>query len=274
MTQLEAPTTYDGLVEAWLSAVEGFADAAETLSDSQWAEPSILPGWSNGDIVAHVVGIERDLLGDPTPTPDLDWDALPHADDPFSRYTELAVAERRAADPNEVRAELRKTIAARRELLAKEPEDLGEIVRGPGGWELPRGTVMRMRCFDMWTHDQDLRAATGEEGDLGTPAARVAAQQMLHGLGFVWARKVKAPTGSSATLQVQGPGLEFATTVVMGSDGRAVLGTPMDDPTVRIALPWPTFAALCTGRPVTDDVAIAGDPDLGALLLENLNVAP
>jgi hypothetical protein len=55
------------LIEAWESAIEPFADLAESLTEEQWHAASGLPGWTNADVVAHVIGIERDLLGDPTP---------------------------------------------------------------------------------------------------------------------------------------------------------------------------------------------------------------
>ena len=125
------------LVDAWESAIEGFTDLAETLTDERWLAPGGLPGWTNADVVAHVIGIERDLLGDDPPNLDIDWELLPHADDLFSRYTELPVAARRGVDRAEVLAELRKTIPARRAQLAADAGDLGEIVGGPGGWQLP-----------------------------------------------------------------------------------------------------------------------------------------
>ena len=103
-------TPYPELVAAWASAVEGFAATAESLTAEQWYAASVLPGWTNGDIVAHVVGIEQDLLGEPLPTIDIDWDTKPHARDLFSRYTEIAVEARRGEEPGEVCAELRKAI--------------------------------------------------------------------------------------------------------------------------------------------------------------------
>ena len=146
--------THDELIAAWQSAIEPFADLAESLTPEQWRADSVLPGWSNADIVAHVVGIERDLLGEPTPSSDLDWDALPHADDLFSRYTELAVAARRGVPQDQICAELRKTIAA--------AGNGSRTIRRPRrhrartGRLGARGVVIRMRCFDIW-HDQDLR---------------------------------------------------------------------------------------------------------------------
>lgn len=272
-----ADASYPALVAAWRSAIEPFADLAESLTPAQWEAASILPGWTNGDIVAHVVGIEKDLLGEPTPTVSPDWDLLPHADDLFSRYTELAVEARRDAAQGEVCSELRKAIALRNAALAGEPQALGEVVRGPGGWELPRGVVIRMRCFDIWCHDQDIRASIGSPGDLDTDAAWVAAHQMLKGLGRVWARAVGAPAGAGGRITVTGPGVEFDVVVVTDEQGRGQLGEPGGAPVdARLTMSWPTFTALSTGRraAVPGEVALVGDPDLCARLLANLNVAP
>ena len=269
--------TYPQLVNAWLSAIEPFAELSEGLSDAQWAAPSILPGWTNADIVAHVVGIERDLLGEPTPAIEPDWEALPHADDLFSRYTELAVALRRDMSQREVCAELRKTIAARREALAKEPGALGEVVRGPGGWELPRGVVLRMRCFDIWVHDQDIRAGIGVVGDLGTDAAWVASERMLAGLGRTWARDVAAPADVRARIKVTGPGVEFAVVVHTDAAGRGHTA-PADAAPVSldVTMTWPVFAALSCGRNSASaaDVTMTGDTELGSRLIQHFNVAP
>ena len=263
------------LAAAWESAIAPFADLAESLTTSQWQTASYLPGWTLGDIVAHVVGIERDLLGDPTPYSELEWSQLPHADDLFSRYTEIAVAARRHVPQDEVCAELRKTIAQRREALAAEPPDLAEIVSGPGGWQLPRGVALRIRCFDIWTHDQDIRSVVGRPGDLDTDAAWIAADRMVYGLARSWARQVRPPMGSAAAIEVTGPGVEFTVVLVLDDEGRggfAPIGTPV---TTTVRTSWPTYAALATGRPCElIGVEVTGDSDLGHALLENLNVAP
>jgi uncharacterized protein (TIGR03083 family) len=275
------PRSYPQLVAAWASAIEPFADLAESLSPQQWSAASILPGWTNADIVAHVVGIERDLLGEPAPNLDLDWDALVHADDLFSRYTELAVAARRGVPQAEVCAELRAAIAARRQLLERQPADLGQVISGPGGWELPRGIVMRMRCFDIWVHDQDIRGGLGIPGDLDSFAAVVAARQMLSGLARSWAKSVKPESHQTARLVIEAPGLEFAVELLLDEEGRgrAVVQSDEDSPghaTTTLATSWSNFAAGCTGRVTFDpaDVMITGDTDLADRLLASLNIAP
>ena len=273
-----SPSSYQELVAAWASAIEPFADLAESLTEEEWSTPSILPGWTNADIVAHVVGIERDLLGQAEPYRELAWEQLPHADDLFSRYTELAVAARRGVPQHEVCAELRAAIAARRAFLDKQSPDLGEIVPGPGGWELPRGVVLRMRCFDIWVHEQDIRASIEAPGSLDTDAAWVAAGQMLQGLGRIWAREVGVQPGQTAEIIVTGPGVTFNAGLVLDDQGRGkvVSAAEVDTPTTCVTLSWPHFAAASCGRITAEgqSAALSGDTELGERLLTSLNIAP
>jgi hypothetical protein len=165
------------------------------------------------------------------------------------------------------------TIPARRAQLTGDRPDLGEVVRGPGGWELPRGIVLRMRMFDIWVHDQDLRRATGTVGELDTEAAWVAADRMLGSLGYVWAKKVGAPEGYSAALSVTGPGVAFHATVVTGANGRGQLvpAGPDLNPDVELAMSWPGYA---WGRVPISAVAIAIDGDPVLAETANLSIAP
>lgn len=276
----DEPRTYPELVAAWSSAIEPFADLAEQLTPEQWDAPSILPGWTNADIVAHVVGIERDLLGEPTPQVDIDWDLLPHANDLFSRYTELAVAARRGVPQAEVCSELRAAIAARRLLLDRQPPDLGEIISGPGGWELPRGVVLRMRCFDIWVHDQDIRTGIATSGALDSAAAVVAARQMLNGLGRIWARSVQPDPSDTALIHVTEPGVGFTVLLHLDDEGRGraelIDAGASVSATTTWTTTWPNFAAGCAGRSSFDPhaVDIKGDSTLGERLSHNLNIAP
>lgn len=273
-----SPSSYQELVAAWASAIEPFADLAESLTEEQWSAPSILPGWTNADIVAHVVGIERDLLGQAEPYRELAWEQLPHADDLFSRYTELAVAARRGVPQHEVCAELRAAIAARRAFLEKQSTDLGEIVSGPGGWELPRGVVLRMRCFDIWVHEQDIRASITDPGSLDSDAAWVAAGQMLKGLGRVWSREVGAAPDQTAEVIVTGPGVTFQAGLKIDEDGRGKVTSSdqLTEPTTSVTLTWPHFAAASCGRITAEgqSAAISGDVALGQRLMASLNIAP
>lgn len=140
---------------------------------------------------------------------------------------------------------------------------------------------MRMRCFDIWVHDQDIRSGLGIPGDLDSLAAVVAARQMLSGLARSWAKSVKPESHQTARLIIEAPGLQFAVELLLDEEGRgrAVVLSDEDPPghaTTSLATSWSNFAAGCTGRVTFNpaDVTITGDTDLADRLLASLNIAP
>ena len=51
---LPADAGFDELFAAWRSASHDFIDLVTPLSQAEWDVPTALPGWSVGDIVAHI----------------------------------------------------------------------------------------------------------------------------------------------------------------------------------------------------------------------------
>ena len=86
----------DALVDAWLDAITSFEETVMQISDSDFAAPSLLPGWTVGDVVAHVTALEAELAERELPDHEPDWEGLTDAVDSFSRYTERGVDARRA----------------------------------------------------------------------------------------------------------------------------------------------------------------------------------
>lgn len=266
------------LIASWEAGIEAFTAMAETLSSDQWYTASPLPGWSVGDIVAHIVGIERDLLGDPLPSLDLDWSQYPHANDLFSRYTELGVITRRDAAPAEVCAELRKSVVQRRERLKSGSVDLAQIVRGPGGWELPLGVSLRMRCFDIWVHTLDIAQAVNAPGPTDNVAAAVAADQMRKGVARNLGKAINASGIRDITINfdITGPGEVFHRGLHVDANGWATWLESSPTAALTLSTTWLNFAALASGRDYAQRalVAVRGDQDLAGFVFERLNVAP
>ena len=94
------------LVDAWQGALKAVADLAEGVTAAEWGLPSPCPGWTVGDVVAHVTDIEDFLSGAPRPDHTPDFDALPHAQGFVGQLTETGVDFRRGRAPAEVVAEL------------------------------------------------------------------------------------------------------------------------------------------------------------------------
>lgn len=137
---------------------------------------------------------------------------------------------------------------------------------------------MRLRAFDVWIHEQDLRAALGVPGNWDAPGAHVARDLLLSGLPKVVAKGAGAPPNTAVVLDVHGE-LEFLRTVRVDATGRATLDpTPSLGPAVSLSLDWETYVRLAAGRvrprTVADRVKVDGDRELADAILANFAVTP
>ena len=155
----DAPLTTHDLIEAWDSGLRGMLGLCETLSDQQWAAPTPCPGWSVADIVAHTIDVEQTVGGYPRPEHALDLVGLPHARG-LGELTEIGVDYRRGRPREQVLDELRAVLPVRRGQLDATPA--GAEVVGPFLSTMPLERVLRMRIFDIWVHEQDIRTAIGQ----------------------------------------------------------------------------------------------------------------
>ena len=276
------PKFFDGetstLIEVWSSTIDDIRELAQGLSDDEWGLPTSCPGWTVGDVVAHVVGVERRLAGDALPKHEPDWYALPHVrEDEFTRYMERDVDSRRGQSRASVVAELLEVIPRRREQLNSIDPDPETLVSGPAGMQIPLGRIMRMRVFDLWTHEQDLRQAIGKPGNEATMGAHVTAEIMLSTLPAIWGKKVGAQPIQSLRIAVTG-GISFEGQVTVGEDERANFTAVSTDPTSVITIDWMTYFALGAGRTtfidVQDRITLEGDAALATRMLELANIAP
>ena len=136
--------------------------------------------------------------------------------------------------------------------------------------------ITRVRTFDCWYHEHDIRDAVGKpasDADLAGPDTRLALDEMAASMAFVVGKKGKAPEGSRVLLRLTGPvAREFRIAV----DGRAALVEDFggQEPTVTITVDGLQFTRLAGGRPMSgdrsDSIDIAGDDDTGARIVENL----
>ena len=267
---------FDAVFSAWQSAADDFRALVTPLSQEEWDSPTALPGWTVGDIVAHVGWLEGLLIGRVDPPHEPDWDALPHATSEFSQVTEVPVDLRRSWTPEDVIAELATNVAGHGEALAAGAHDLTAPAQGPFG-PATLGRVLGMRTLDTWVHEQDIRDALGRPGHLDTAGAQVTATQLLPGYGRVWAKLCGARAGETLRLRVSEPGVAFTRDVVVGDDGRATVTSAQgDSATVTITMHWRTFLNLSCGRGDASahrpHVAIGGDPTRAALVLDNFCV--
>lgn len=262
-----ASPSIEHLEATWASIVDLCAD----LTEDQWKTPTGCPGWTVQDNVAHLVDYEAGALGRPRLEAAVP-EGLDHLKNPLGEANEVGVEARRPLPGAEVLAELREVTAARsaqlRELTA---EDLAREITTPAG----PGTVadmLTLRVMDTWAHEQDIRRALDRPGHTSGPAVDEAVAYWAQYLPYVIGKRAGAPDGTTVVIEV-GDQHRSSIEVV---DGRARPAARLDGaPTVTLAMPTTTFAALVGGRTdAPDDVAITGDDDLGRRIAANLGFLP
>ncbi|WP_033214234.1 maleylpyruvate isomerase family mycothiol-dependent enzyme [Kitasatospora phosalacinea] len=270
--------TVQAYTDAWTQSIESISELLAPLPTDAWNRATECPGWSVRDVVSHVIGVESELLGDPRPIHALPRD-LRHVTNEFARYMELPVDKRRCWTPVEVTSELEYTVIRRSRALRNarhEPDDLVRFPGGPLARDVPYATLLRLRAFDVWVHEQDLRRALQVPGNLDSPAAVVTRDWLIESLPKQVAKQAGAPVGTTVAFDVAGA-LPFHRTVRIGPDGRgSVDESVVLAPEVRLSMDWQTFVRLCCGRvrPETALVNVIGDQELGTRVLAHLVSTP
>ncbi|MBC6470716.1 maleylpyruvate isomerase family mycothiol-dependent enzyme [Actinomadura alba] len=261
-----------GNVAAFEQTVRSTIALSETFGAAEWDLPTECPGWTVRDQVAHIVGVERMLLGDPPEEHTLPAE-LPHVRNDFGRLLEIAVDARRTTSPETVLAELRETLSRR--LTALAAIDPRRQITSPDGRPGPYSRFMMFRAFDCWVHEQDIRRAVGRPGNLDAPAAERARHILGSGMPAVVAKRAGAGPGSSVIFKITGPPT-FRSCILVGDDGRARWAEPEPNPTVTLAMDWEAYMRLAAGRcaPTAVDIAIDGDHELAGRVLGNMTVTP
>lgn len=264
-------------IDAWTQSIEAISELVAPLAEGEWNKATECPGWSVRDVVSHVIGIECEKLGDPRPIHSLPRDLF-HVKDEFSRYMEVPVDVRRCHTGPEMTAELEYTIIRRARQLRNENRDPETKMPGMMGRETTLERSLQIRVMDVWVHEQDLRRALGKPGNLDSPGAVVARDELLALLPRVVAKDAAAPAGSAVVLDVHGP-VEFMRTVRVDAEGRGTInGSVSLGPAVTLTLDWETYVRLACGRvraeAVEDQVKIEGDQALAEAILARFAVTP
>ena len=273
------------LIDIWAGVAAALIDIGRACSADEWAAATPCPGWTVGDLVAHLIGIERRMLGEPPPDHVPDWGALPHAQGPVGRFTELDIDLRRSWPAASVIAEAEETVARRLEMLQAGPQDLGVEVMGVFGRAVPIEYMLALRTFDGWAHGQDARTALGRPGDWAGAGGWISAGRMCAALPFIIAKNMQCAPGTIATIDVtpvDHDSVSFDRTVVIDDDGRGNFASVYSSstPTFAIRCDWGTFSQLACGRldihsdDVRRRVDVRGDQELGDRFIEELAITP
>jgi uncharacterized protein (TIGR03083 family) len=257
------------LALVWSSVLE----LCEPFDEAEWDKATACPGWTVKDQVAHLGGAEAMFLGRPHP-PALE-ERPSHIRNDVGAANEAVVEVRRSWSGRQVLDELREVSEERLAQLGEmSDEDLAKdswTPVGPGTYR----DLIKVRAFDAWVHEQDIREAVGRPGHLEGPVAENALARCLMAMPFVVGKKAAAPEGSTVVFEVGGP--TPATLGIEVSGGRArATGEVPEDPDVRLGIGFLAFTRLGCGRADPQaaldagGVTIAGDTDLGEAIVRNI----
>lgn len=273
VTKLDKSVVLSGLFAVW----DDIDALLSGLSEAEWRAASPLPGWDVKAVVSHMIGTESFLAGIAAPQPDIDVSALEHVRNDIGVMNECWVRHLGAHADADVLESFRTITNDRRAALTGlSGEEWDAVTATPTGPD-SYGRFMRVRVFDCWMHEQDIRVALGRapsDDELAGPAASLALDEIAATMGYVVGRLAKAPEGSRVQFELTGP---LARTVRVSVDGRAAVVEDFAgrEPTATIRLDGLQFTRLAGGRPMcparAQDVELGGDKDVASQIVEHLN---
>ncbi len=273
MSSLDKSDILAGLFASW----DDIDTLMAGLAGESWQQPTPLPGWSVHDVLSHIIGTESMLAGVPNPVADIDVSALEHVRNQIGEMNECWVRELRDQSAADMLERFRAVTAQRRDMLTamteKDWNTVGFTPAGPDTY----GRFMRIRTFDCWMHELDIRQALSlspTDDELGSAATARALDEISTSMGFVVGKLGKAPDGSRIALELTGP---VSRTIRVAVTGRAAVVEDFGgaEPTAVIRLDGLQFTRLCGGRPPFDSrpaaIEFDGDVEVGQRVVENLN---
>jgi uncharacterized protein (TIGR03083 family) len=273
ITELDKSEVLSGLFAVW-DHIDALLDG---LSETEWQAVTPLPGWCVQAVASHIIGTESFLAGVAPPQPDVDVAALDHVRNDIgvmnecwvrhlSREPGAGVLERFRAITNDRRAAL----------TGMSDGEWNAVMPTPVGPE-SYGRFMRVRTFDCWMHEQDMREALSRpssDNELDGIASQLALDEIAATMGYVVGKLAKAPDGSRILFELTGP---LARNIRVNVDGRAQVVSDFggQEPTATIRLDGLQFTRLSGGRPMSparaQDIELGGDKSVAAQVADNLN---
>jgi len=258
----------DILDEEWAA----IGELGDDLEAGEWELPSECPGWTVRDVLSHMVGTERSLLGDTAPAP---VSTAPHVHNEVGARNEGWVDSLRSHTGPEVLAVFRDVTSRRLAQLRSWPSSrFDESGPSPVG-EVPYREFMRVRVMDCWVHEQDIRVATARPGHHHGPAATLAIDRLASAMPFIVGKKAGAPDGSSVRFELTGSEPRRFDVVVRG--GRAAVDQVAGSgPTAELRMDLEVFWRLGCGRATGEAargaglVELRGDTELAERVVDSM----
>jgi uncharacterized protein (TIGR03083 family) len=256
------------VVAAHDAVYTGLLDATDGLDEAGWSTSTGCPGWDVHDQLAHCIGVERMMLGDPPP--DVEVPDLPHLRGAIGRFIEADVEARRGVPGDDLRAEARETFDRRLALLeAMTVDDLEQEIDSPIGRHRA-AKVLRTRVFDLVAHEQDIRRALDRQTELAGAHVELGVEQVLRAWAVVLPDRL--PQGGTIRLDVAGREpvlLDLGAGTLHRGEG------PTPDATLELTIG--DVLSLGCGRadaPTLEELGTDGDRDLLAAFVSAASVTP
>lgn len=272
-----APKRLPGLVAAFAHTTQAVVDLAHACTDDDLARPTDCPGWTVHDQISHVVGVEAWLAGRKDPR--VEMPHYDHVKNDLAKRVEYAVEVRRGRTGADVVAELEDVLAQRIATLSGPGMTDASIIAGPFG-PAELATVLVLRTFDVWTHEQDIRSALGRPGNLDSPAAAVFVSSVMQQLPKLVARGAGVEPGQTVFVDVTGPvEAHLGVRVELDRESRprghvVASDSSPDGQATTITLSAEAFTRRAAGRrPVSDtEYSVIGDAAIARRVMESLVV--
>jgi uncharacterized protein (TIGR03083 family) len=207
------------------------------------------------------------------PTPDVDISHLHHMQNPVAEGNEAWVESMRSLTGDEMLARFNDITGRRLAALeAMSQADFDAPSWTPVGRDETYGRFMRVRHYDCFLHEHDIRFAVGAPARAEPTDLRSALDEVETGLGYIVGRRAAMPEGSRVRIELTGP---LSRTYLVQVDGRAsVVDSFERPPTTTLELPVMRFLRLTGGRDdgpaASGEIRISGDHRLGEQLAANL----
>lgn len=261
--------TLNELFATWSS----IGELCEPLTETQWKTPTACPGWSVQDIISHLIGIERGMMGmEPTAHRSGRYD---YVKNPIGEANEHEVDSRRSLTGAQVLSEWGDIVTRRTAALRSAEESyFSTSARTPLG----PGTVadfLLLRVLDCWIHEQDIRRALTMPGNESGPAAQSTIDRLLGTLPMVIGKRSATPEGETVNFRITGPVNRSLFITVLNGRAAVVDSSPINVRT-SFSIDSNTFVALATGRTTSEAAAThwsaTGDQELALRIAQNLNM--
>lgn len=268
---VNAADLVDALAEEFVSLEE----VCDQLDDNEWDLPTGCPGWSVKDNLSHVVGLEEQLAG--RPIPEVTLPELAHVANDIARHIERPIEHRRGWPPRRVLEEYRAIVRERLQALRALVSEQGDDAQGPSlfGPPAPLQRLLPIRIFDIYSHEQDIRRATGRPGHLQGAAVDVSLRVIKRGLGSKIGEH-GVPAGEAIEIEVISP--QPRRLRIISSDSRQISdrGAP---PVAVLRMDCADLIARACGRrdgsgALLGQVQGQGDPSIVSRVAEAMSVTP